>query len=459
MKKIFYFLVLLIFAAGSVHAEQPFDITALDHLRVREDYSEATHKLRLVFDNGDGEDSNDLNNVTLRYLLYVTLAEDGPAAGEPILIEEKQWDPATGNETLTRSVVNTYSEQGELLHSDLFSGDGVFQMRLIFEKQEHGIEIKMIHPDGHIVPINDFMDENLLKAWTATLEQDSHGRLTFNKMDSLSDLGDQGVEWLNFFAGSIHHAIKRLRHELKHVIDQERHLEDDVYQIIGRTFFVLAGYYGDKSERGVVGQGEVSDKVRITHINGILNTKQDELMAAAMVSSCHGGANVHYTYRASHGWTQDCFKVTLVRLGYTSAEAFELASSWRALIGEMGGSGKGGMIIHYAHSIGAAETLAAKQFLTPEEQQMIVVRTFGAPKLIGPDEFYDVVNYVSYRDGVCLFDPITYVQALLGYGSNVVFVGSYLGMPGVDHFFEGETYRTIIEGHGREFVESYGSMD
>ena len=447
------------FPISIVTANSPNAVSLNDSALIRffQNYDDSRHLITLTFDDGKGEELQELDGVTMRYFFYLTLSDSGPACGEPIHIEEKQWDPITGQEVLIRTIVNSYSDGGQLLFSDIFDSEGIMTVRLMYEYQDEGFILNIITRSGETIVIRDFAEDNLLNTWEMALREEPQ-QLTLSRMDTLHDITEYSYQCLRFLAGSINKAVSHIKHEVKRLTDFETYLEDSGHQVIGRTFFVLAGYYGEKTERGVVGRGEVSDKIRLSHINGILNTKQDELESAAMLSRCHGNINVHYTYRSTGGWTHDVFKVTMVRLGYTSLEAYELALSWREMIAEMGGVQGGGMILHYAHSIGGSETLAAKQFLTPEEQQLIIVKTFGSPKLIAAHEFYDVVNYVSYRDGVSLFDPLTYIWALAGGTSNIVFVGDYFGIPAIDHFFEGESYRTVVEKLGRDFVEDYGCV-
>lgn len=225
----------------------------------------------------------------------------------------------------------------------------------------------------------------------------------------------------------------------------------------GKMYTLMLGLYDQPMQTGVVGKGEVSNRVRVTFINGILNSCEDCRENAEFLSGWHGGVNVHYIYRPTEGWSEDMISSTLVKLGYVTPQACEMVKLWRQLIAEMGGPGNGGTIIHYAHSIGGSETWNAKNMLTTEEKKMIHVITIGSPSMIHKNGLYSVDNYVSVRDGVCLLDPVGYIRGRLHNDARVVFVGSWIGMPIVDHQLNSETYQKVIQELGKKFVENYGA--
>lgn len=234
----------------------------------------------------------------------------------------------------------------------------------------------------------------------------------------------------------------------------------DVFEyLFGPAFSVQAGYYEESLESGVQGKGEISDKVRVTYINGILNLKKDCLDTTQLISRFHGGVNVHYIYRPTQGWTGDLIGSAKVKLGFLSPQAYLLADKWKELIHEMGGTEQGGKIIHYAHSVGASDSWNARTLMSAEEKSMISVVTLGSPFMIHKDGLHSVINYVAVRDGVSLLDPIGYIRGLAFENNNIKFVGSAWGMPLVDHMVEGNTYETIIQALGEEFVETYGSLE
>lgn len=235
-----------------------------------------------------------------------------------------------------------------------------------------------------------------------------------------------------------------------------------LHQFFGPHFLKLAGYYQHDAECGSFGsKDEVGDKVRITIINGILNNRNDLLLNLSQLSSTHGNAKIHFIFRPTKGWMTDLVECTKVKFGYTSLQAYLLAKKWKELIQEMGGTEAGGKIIHYAHSIGGSDTYAARKLLRPQEQKMIHVITIGSPTMIPNEGFASVVNYVSKRDGVCLFDPVSYFNKLIYPNSdsntNIVFLGTFLGMPFVEHMLTTQSYSDILNALGEQFQREYNT--
>lgn len=220
----------------------------------------------------------------------------------------------------------------------------------------------------------------------------------------------------------------------------------------GGAFFIMTGQNYDKSHAGHVGSGEINNSVRLTYTNGILNTIQDCRRAAEVISHIHGGVNVHYYYKATQGYSWDVLRTGMGKLGVVSYDAKKMAAKWKELINEMGGTGKGGSIIHYAHSAGGTDTANALSLLSDKERRMIRVHTFGSPTIISPDETVEAHNYVSIRDGVPIIGMLTNFR-------DAVFIGSFWGFPFVDHLFdEGGTYFSILQKQGDAFIETYGSL-
>lgn len=76
--------------------------------------------------------------------------------------------------------------------------------------------------------------------------------------------------------------------------------------------------------------------------------------------------------------------------------------------------------------------------------------------MIPNEGFASVTNYVSKRDGVCLLDPAGYVRGWTKEDSNIVFLGSFWGVPFVEHTLEAESYDSIIKTLGERFLSVYG---
>lgn len=227
--------------------------------------------------------------------------------------------------------------------------------------------------------------------------------------------------------------------------------------LLGEGFLQFAGFYKDTLRYGSSSHEETHDKVRITVINGILNMSNHLEDVVETISEAHGGAKIHYVFNPTKGWSRDLLNSAMSKLGYVSPQAQLLADSWRALIEEMGGVDGGGEIIHYAHSVGATDSFVAMGLLTPEESKMIHMITLGSPSLNPLDTgFASVTHYVSKRDGVSMLDPYWYFGALLTDNyPNIHFLGSFMGIPFIDHTLYTDSYNSLIEDLGKEFLEKY----
>lgn len=229
--------------------------------------------------------------------------------------------------------------------------------------------------------------------------------------------------------------------------------------LIARPFFNLTGFYIYPSETGTYGHGEFSDQVRVTMINGILNTYEDFSSTLRIVSETHGGENIHYVFRPTQGLFPDLLQAFMSKIGYLSPHVRQLARTWKDMIQEMGGTENGGLIIHYAHSLGGTDTFTAAQLLTPEEKRMLRIFTIGSPTLFSNQGFENVLNYVSKRDGVSLFDPVGYIKGIFSQTSNVSYVGTLKGIPLIDHLIGWVTYTDLLKILGIKFLQSYPSPD
>lgn len=281
---------------------------------------------------------------------------------------------------------------------------------------------------------------------------DQHGLFSLSKWwHTLSDYTTSAVNTMRKAADNV---IQFLLHDHK-IIDT---LKRELAFIQGASVLKTCNFYTTAPNSGVYGSGELGNTVRFSYVNGMLNTHDGVLETLKKLSEVHGGANIHYTYRPTEGWSLDLLKSLLVIKGYTSPTAVSLVGMWRELIAEMGGVESNSTIIHYAHSLGSAETLSAQSMLTQEEQQKIRVFTFGSPILIPDTGFASVTNYVSRLDLVSVFDPYRYFSSLLGFNdSNIVFVGNYWGIPLLDHYIDHRNYMRILTGLGRFFAHSTGN--
>lgn len=252
--------------------------------------------------------------------------------------------------------------------------------------------------------------------------------------------------------------LSHIEHSLSFSKYAEEEWDDAVHEVFSPEFLQFTGYYQEESFAGIYNpNNEINACVRITLINGILNLKSDMDLALQLLSETHGNSTIHYVFRSTQGWSEDLFDCVSIKAGYTSTQACMLAATWKQLIYDLGGPGNEGIILHYAHSIGAIDTYAARELLSPEEQQMIHVITLGSPMMIPEDAgFGSVANYTSKRDGVSIFaDPVGYFRGWLDDKSNVFLLGSIWGIPFVEHTLSATSYRELIEELGKEFASIY----
>lgn len=398
--------------------------------RVFNHYDENGRLCKTIVDNGTSDLPSSLEGVTERLFTYYTPHPAIEDDEHPIEVVEKCFNPATGEETTLKKTVNTYNNY--LL----------IEKRVVTDGQGHKIETEY--------------DERGKIAFTIETRPNFLPRKTQFYWDDEGRLIDTICNVIESPLGN----VDKLKHneESKHsqwLGEFEQPFESFAEEVMGTTYFRLSGYYSFPATSGVFGNGEVNDKVRITLINGMLNHPEDRMVNLSTFSNLHGGCNIHYILRPFEGYSRDMLRGFVAKLGFHTEQAKLLAATWKKLIAEMGGLKGGGLIIHYAHSIGGTETDNAKSLMTPEELKMIRVYTIGSPTLIPDGEFAKVVNYVSRQDGICFLDPVDYVKGLIDPDTNVVYLASLIGVPFIDHLLSHDTYKAVVEVLGGNFVETY----
>lgn len=234
-------------------------------------------------------------------------------------------------------------------------------------------------------------------------------------------------------------------------------IDEMLNDFFGVDFLKFTGYYQDASCIGCYRPNqELNPLVKISFVNGMFNYKEDIGITLKNFSNAHGGNTIYYVFHSSKGWTDDLIYSTLAKWGSTSPVAQMIAQLWRSLIQEMGGINSGGIIIHYAHSIGATNTLMARQLLSPEELTMIHVVTLGSPTLIRENTgFGSIVNYASTQDFICLLDPWGYLRGWWNKNGNVRWLKSSWDVFPFDHAIDCTPYKYIIQKLGADFVANY----
>ena len=271
----------------------------------------------------------------------------------------------------------------------------------------------------------------------------------------LKEAKDSFFEAADLVSSNTIKTLSFARERLDWYYDIRSSFEHVFFRILSKTWLLFLGYNPDDSVCGVCGKGKEVSNVRITSINGILNGLVEAKRAAQQISNTHGNAPVHFIYSATRGFSGDMVRALFLKIGVTTKQTKLLAKMWRRLIQEMGGAGRGGEIIHYAHSLGGTETLNALKMLSIEERKMIRVVTFGSPTLLPDGLCLRVDNFVSTKDGVPFFDLRRVFSEHELLQSNVHLLQAESSLPFIDHLLEGKTYSSVLDVLGQEFQEKY----
>jgi RHS repeat-associated protein len=284
----------------------------------------------------------------------------------------------------------------------------------------------------------DFFDPTGLFSWPACLKEAK----------------DSFFEAIDFVSSNTIKTLTFAREKVDWYYDIRASFEHLFFRVLSKTWFLFIGYNPDDSSCGVCGKGKEIPNVRITAINGILNGLLEAKLSAQLISDTHGNAPVHFIYSATKGFTGDMVRAFFIKVGVATKQSQLLSKTWKKLIQEMGGVDGGGEIIHYAHSLGAIETINALKTLSIEERNMIRVATFGSPTLLPDDLCLRVDNFISTKDGVPFFDFRRSWSDLQNL-QNVHVLHAETPFPFIDHLLEGKTYRGVLEVLGQEFQERY----
>lgn len=272
--------------------------------------------------------------------------------------------------------------------------------------------------------------------------------------DNLIDTFYSTIHYLQLAA---HQAKLRLGSDLKLPPQVSEGIEKVGKTLLGESMYLLMGPHYEKTEIDSYGQREI-EKVRVTFINGILNSRTLLNNSLQSISESHGDVKIHYVFRPTEGWTWDIVRGVMIKttfiFGFRSQHAHLLANLWHNLIQDMGGVEGGGTIIHYAHSLGGSETDRARTLLPPEEQKMIRVITFGTATLVRKEGYQLVTHHVSVSDGVCYLDPFGRIRNFFDPNTNIIYHPSTRWFP-VDHLLSGSTYAPILKDAGNKFLEEF----
>jgi RHS repeat-associated protein len=260
---------------------------------------------------------------------------------------------------------------------------------------------------------------------------------------------------LPFIAENVRKSITFSKTLMDWVGEFRSSFEEMVFNVLGRGQLKLVGYNPDHSSVGKINGSTQLAKARITAINGILNGSEEIISSAELISSTHGNVPVHYVYAATEGFTGDILRAGFSKAGFLTRPARLLVELWRSLLQEMGGVESGATIVHYAHSLGATDTMNALLDLSEKERQCIIVRTLGSPTLIPSGLCFRVDHYISLKDGIPMFDTYRYYQGMKGNDPSIHFLPTDTSVFFADHVLDCKTYRTLLESLGQKFQEEY----
>lgn len=409
-------------------------------------YNEDNEWELVIIDNGTSEDPLSLEGATERLTLSFYLDEQNQTK-----MKQSYIDLATGEEKIIKEV--TVSREDDLLKEMVVDGAGN-TIEVLSDPNHSELSILECPTDGSKKLTTFFYDEN--STTFSVLTQMETGDIEL-QTEVQSDVE---VSFFTRLSNAFYALFHRTSTEGSQYINKIKEGFESFLQFLMRPgVFRISGYHTHPPRIGVHGMGEVNDKVRVTFINGILNYPKDQTKHLEMFSEFHGGTNIHHVLRPCEGWSVDMFRCAATKLGIISNEARTLAKKWKELIAEMGGPERGGVIYHYAHSIGGTETDNAKRLMTPEELKMIRVYALASPSIVHGGEFQYAINYVSMRDGVCYLDPIDFFGGLsILDRPNIVYVGTIYGVPMVEHLITSPVYKEIIKRLGDEFVQTYGTV-
>jgi hypothetical protein len=416
---------------------------------------------RTVVDDGQGEVEDDLTGVSERQVIVMEWGNEEPIAGKPLSTENLKFDLSLNQELLVSRTVYVYSIAGELIRQEFYDAD----QELVSQVENDGqgnfnfISEHLKESPQASIYNNHFYRDPKIQAAINELYTSSYS--TWN--DLWNNASHLFFEATRYLLNSAQHAQTALNAELSLPEGLGTGIESVTKTLIGNNSYIMMGLTNERTEIGCYSGEEINDKVRVTFINGILTTRDGMFENLKFLSETHGGIKIHYLFRPTEGWTWDVCRASMIRaafyIGFRSWHSHLLAAHWRFLIHQLGGVKGGGTIIHYAHSLGGSETDRARELLTPEEQQMIRVITFGTATLIRSGGFQSVVNNISVNDGVSsiLLEPFGRVRNYLDPDTNVKYYGHALEcFPGTDHVLTGYTYSRLIKEYGIQFVQEFG---
>ncbi len=86
--------------------------------------------IRTILDDGKSPSYQDLSGVTERRITEILAYASSPNSSLPQIVEERYLDLQTGSEKILKKMVNTYSNEGQLLTQQAYDSDGILRQSL-----------------------------------------------------------------------------------------------------------------------------------------------------------------------------------------------------------------------------------------------------------------------------------------------------------------------------------------
>lgn len=146
-------------------------------------YDENGSLTKKIIDDGVSEDSNNLEGVNERRLIYLTNRKTNPALGYPEV--EEEFYLLNGQEIFNKKVLYSYSEKGELSSKKIFDSKGTLLKSEFKEYDSHGNNIKESNSLGETTTRQ--FDENNNLIFEQELSTDRYKKCAYDFSNRLKE--------------------------------------------------------------------------------------------------------------------------------------------------------------------------------------------------------------------------------------------------------------------------------
>lgn len=214
--------------------------------------------------------------------------------------------------------------------------------------------------------------------------------------------------------------------------------------------------YYPQPHRLPIGDGHISESLRMVFVNGVLNNEDDVKENGGAISEAAGGTRVDVAHNRTRGAMLDLLECVIGKLGFQTAGSRQLARQLKGTIHEVGGPENGGKVAVFSHSGGGINFKNALKKLSLEERKALESYTFGSGELFDGEGLYKTQHYVSSRDFISIFSPFSIAKAKFSpEKSNVHILPSKGGIYGTDHGLLGGTYEEPLKKIVRNIIREF----